>query len=602
MISFSHRITFAVCASLLCLFGILSWTAVLTKNATIDEPLHLMSGWVAIKHDDFRLVPESPCLWQMWAALPNAGTPLKTTFEGKEFSDLSFDPQAGINWAAHTLYETPGNDGEAVILRSRFMMLLIGITLGAFIAFWSYQLAGKSAAILACAFYCLDPNFLAHAPIIKSDVAFSLVTFALAMTAWQLGRRATVARLIAIGVFCGAGMNIKFSGPLLLFVLGGLLLIRSISPHPWPVFGRAIRSRIGRIAFAGGVCLSALFFCWAITWAAYGFRFRPAPSVNSQMDMAAIRHRTIELEAAAGSGHDPSAGEIANWKPSLIVQAVDFANQHRLLPQAMLGGLLYQHACLQLWPGYLLGQLYGTGRWYYFPIAIACKTPIVTLAAVGFSLVLLLIGREKKSRQYLWAIACVTVPFAIFAIAAMQSNLNIGLRSVLPLYPFLFVMIGTMLAGAIKRWRRGGLVLTGILVVLLLGETLSTWPDYIPFFNQAVGGKRGGFAVLGDSNLDWGQDLKPLAEWQRQHPEARLYYGAVDPAYFGFQHQFQLARDGSHLESDVPMQAGYLAVSTNFLQGLHDEKYDVDFFRRLGSRPPDEIVGGSIYLYRYPLR
>ena len=55
-------------------------------------------------------------------------------------------------------------------------------------------------------------------------------------------------------------------------------------------------------------------------------------------------------------------------------------NRH-LLPQAMLAGLLYQHACVQLWQAFLDGDLYGKGRWTYFPLAILYKTPVSELTA-----------------------------------------------------------------------------------------------------------------------------------------------------------------------------------------------------------------------------
>src|SRR3989344_5715028 len=47
----------------------------------------------------------------------------------------------------------------------------------------------------------------------------------------------------------------------------------------------------------------------------------------------------------------------------------------------------------------------------------------------------------------------------------------------------------------------------------LLTETLMVFPYYLTYFNQLAGGPSGGHRYVVDSNLDWGQDLKRLADW-----------------------------------------------------------------------------------------
>src|SRR5947208_304324 len=62
--------TLAICAALLVLFGTLSFTASLTKNATYDEPIHLVGGYVHRYFNDYRINFEDPALFGMWAAMP----------------------------------------------------------------------------------------------------------------------------------------------------------------------------------------------------------------------------------------------------------------------------------------------------------------------------------------------------------------------------------------------------------------------------------------------------------------------------------------------------------------------------------------------------
>jgi 4-amino-4-deoxy-L-arabinose transferase-like glycosyltransferase len=603
--------TTGICAIFLLGFVLLSWSAVQTKNATIDEPIQTLSGYLVLRYGDFRLVPESPSLWECYAALPDIARNLKIQFETKVFSDRSFDSQGGINWTCKTLYQTPGNNGEAFIRRARVMMLLPAMLLGALIGYWAYKLAGPIAAIVAVGLFSFDPNFIAHSPIVKSDVPLALLLLGLAYSIWQLGRRWTWRRAMAIGALCGIAINTKFSGLLLLPILALLLFVRAMLPQPWLYRNQLIRKRGGRLLIAGCAGILGVAMSVGITWASYGFRFRPASSPTAQMDMPAIRARAILLEAGSSSNppHVPTASELSAWTPSLIVRGVDFANTHKLLPQAMLGGLLYQHACLQVWPSYLMGRLYGIGRWYYFPMAMLFKTPSATLVTIALALLLVLLNCRTwirtivRSRKQRWSGACLAVPLGAFTYAALQSHINIGLRSVLPLYPFLFIGVGIISSRYLRLRPRTTRVTLAVLWIGLITETLCAWPNYISFFNTPSGGQRGGFALLGDSNLDWGQDLKPLLEWHQQHPGVPIflhYFGVPDPAFFSSDfHNFEFSPDGKPV-SDVPVRGGVLAVSANYLQGLYDKPDDELFFRTLGQRPPDQIVGGSIYLFRNP--
>ena len=60
---------------------------------------------------------------------------------------------------------------------------------------------------------------------------------------------------------------------------------------------------------------------------------------------------------------------------------------------------------------------------------------------------------------------------------------------------------------------------TGSMMGVLLGwylfENLKTFPYYLTYFNQVAGGPKGGYLYVVDSNVDWGQDAKRLADYER---------------------------------------------------------------------------------------
>ena len=136
--------------------------------------------------------------------------------------------------------------------------------------------------------------------------------------------------------------------------------------------------------------------------------------------------------------------------------------------------------------------------------------------------------------------------------------------------------------------------------VLEAAESLAAFPNYIPFFNVAAGGYRGGIHLLGDSNLDWGQDLPLVAAWQRAHPGRTLYlayFGTADPAYYGIRAE-RLTSDNGLDVPDRPLPtSGVVAVSATTLQGVWTAPGRRNPFAPLLKKQPAAILGGSIYVY-----
>ena len=203
-----------------------------------------------------------------------------------------------------------------------------------------------------------------------------------------------------------------------------------------------------------------------------------------------------------------------------------------------------------------------------------------------------------------WAWLCLLVPLGIYGLSALSTNVNLGLRHVLPLYPFLYILIGVGFARMLAEHRRNAAILAAVLAVGLAAETLAAYPNYVAFFNVAAGGSRGGLRLLSDSNLDWGQDLRLLADWQRR-PEHRdrplylCYFGTADPAYYGIERRelpggwpFRTPERGP------PPVRCYLAVSATNLQGTYVSSPWREFYAFLReTQTPREVLGGTIYIY-----
>ena len=239
---------------------------------------------------------------------------------------------------------------------------------------------------------------------------------------------------------------------------------------------------------------------------------------------------------------------------------------------------------------YFWGDLSGKGWWAYFPAAFLVKTPLVTL------LLLLIAFWVVIRRRDLWRTTLfLLIPVGALFAAAIVSNLNIGYRHILPALPFLLVFASTAVI-YLRRWR-----ITRILLWLGMGwvvlSALRQNPHHLAYFNEAAGGTSQGYRYLGDSNLDWGQDLKLLVKTMAEEGgEWRVSYSGVsDPAYYGLPAETLIDFEGAGETFAAANPApGQYAISANHLHGLIADADLFDWFRR---QTPTYNLGGSIHVY-----
>jgi hypothetical protein len=598
------RLAVMCCVVLLALFAILAWSSSTEESATTDEPMHLMGAYVRVNYADFRVDRENPPLFGYFAMLahPHGGLSIDTS--SNLWRQMPGQMWYSNPWAVAMLYQVPGNDGDRFVQSSRAMMLILGVALGAVICIWAYSLAGSLAAVFTAVLFCLDPNFLAHAPIIKNDVPLALTMTALSLALWRMGKRVTIWNLLGVCAACAAGANVKFSGLVFIGFVVVVVIARALSPVAWPVLNRSAQTRAARLLLACSIALGAVLATFVLTWACYGFRFAPTPDPRVRFDIdgsTMLVRRYVAM--AANNGQPPSAAQVQETPEPLTVRAIRFAERHRLMPQAWYAGMIYIYATTIARPAYLLGNYSWNGWWYYFPLACLFKTPIATLLAGAAAAGWACMRAPWKNPSTRWALACLLIPAGLYALFAVTSHVNAGLRHILPIYPACYVACGVIAAKA-WRLRRARLLIVSLVGVLAL-ETLGAYPNYIPIFNVAAGGFRGGAKLLGDSNLDWGQDLKRLVTWQQAHSNVDLsvaYVGSVDPRFYGLRYTPLIGNSNPPGEVPPPARPGVMAVSVSLIQGMYGQPERNAVYAPLRNREPMEILGGSIYLYRLPLQ
>ena len=232
---------------------------------------------------------------------------------------------------------------------------------------------------------------------------------------------------------------------------------------------------------------------------------------------------------------------------------------------------------------------------------MAVKTPLATLAALATSAVYW--GLFRRPFPRLWnSLALLLVPI-VYLATAMTSDLNLGIRHVLPVYPFFFIILGVTAADGLRRFPGLSKAITSLFLLGLVLETYSIYPDFIPFFNIAAGGWKNGPRLLGDSNVDWGQELPAIAQWQRQHPQYQLfldYFGSADPRYFQIHYVNLPGSTAPEDEAAADSRPPVYAISGNATHDPWLSPEARDFYAKLQSRRPIAVLGHCIYLYNQP--
>jgi hypothetical protein len=598
----------AICAALLAGFALNAHLAWKHTSATFDEPTHFIASILQCQEHDFRADPENPPLWRYFIGLfakrveIDRRSPLWDAMLQARAAEGTFVRQ--------TLYSTPANDPDGLIGAARARMIGLGCALGAMIAWWAWRLGGWLAAVVAVGAFCFDPNFLANAAIVKNDVPLTLCLMVMLAAVWRMGEGVTWTRWIVAALAASAAVATKSSGIIAIAIFAVLLAARAMLNREWKFPGGLAKSTASRMGLAAVLTVGIVPIAWATLWAAYQFRFSPTPDPNAHFELRDILQTLAKGDwvAANGGATQPPADIspwMTHWQPGLTVRLALWMLHHHFLPEAFLVGFLHLYGISHIRVAFLLGHNSYVGWWYYFPVAIALKTPLATLAGLLLAMVNWLRRKTEWRFENWWALIVAAAGPGVYLAAAMASHISVGLRHVLPVYPFLFIFLGVSAADVVGRRGRRALVPIAILGAGLAVESLAAFPDYLPFFNLAAGGSRGGLALLGDSNIDGGQELPALAAWQRKNGDRLLYlcyFGTADPRYYGIRYvnlPASMAPPDQEIENVTARTPGapMIAVSAAMLQDPLVPAALRETFARLRQHPPLAVLGGSIYLF-----
>ena len=579
-------------------------------SAIFDEVAHVAAGYSYVTEFDARLNPEHPPLVKALAALPllfrrDIAFPIDTAAWESGIDGRQWE-QGRI-----FLYDS-GNDPDAILFWMRLPVIGLAVLLGWLLWRWMRTRYGSAAAGVALLLFAAFPTVLVHARFVTTDVGATLGFFVALVSFIRVLEQPSRRNIVFAGIAFGIAQTVKYS----LFLLVPAYLIIAVpfalahTNFPIAERLRLLGRSLARIAAIGAVGLAVIWLVFLpVVW--------NYPAEKNIADARAI----------IGGFRIPALRDLDLF----LIETPGL----RPIGQYLFGLMMITQRAAGGNTQYFLGEISSQGTPLYFPILYLLKEPI---AYHLLSLIALIAGLRRMTAAGMrpwrrisgwirghpaeFSLGTFVVFYWAYSIA---QPLNIGVRHVLPAYPFLFALIGRELSlwlrpavepnpptwlawffGALRAYL--GAVPRALAVVALLAlawvSSLLAFPHYLSYFNELGGGTDGGYRIATDSNYDWGQDLKRLARFAEEYGIEKIavdYFGGGSPSYYlGEKFEPWWSSRG------YPEGGGWLAVSANVLMGAYGEigsgfaRKPEDSYEWLKPFRPVARAGKSIFIYRLP--
>ena len=522
--------------ALIAAFFLQSFLASRIKSPTSDEPPHIAAGLSYVEKNNFRPNPQHPPLIKELSAFSLLLAGIHLPDNVLTRRMLEENEGDQIEWLVGN--EVIAENGPATaLLWARLPVIVLSTLLALLIYIWGLRIAGNPAALGALLIFALDPNLLAHSAFVTTDMGLAVFGTLFFFVLWLCLRSPNPVRVLCCGLTLGLALCAKFSA---VFMIPPALVLTAVPE--WRILrgmaakGLPLAGRLIRIA--ASVCAACGVACLVIL------------AVYRSPDGLSLYWRGLNSVYA---DHNPDH--------------------------------LYYMA------GWLQKRFYS-----YFAVAWLLKEPVGTVALVLVGSVALLRNRSLPLPDKLFLFL---LPATLFAAATFWAH-DIGIRYIIPAFPFACLAGGAGLAYLLGTGPRRAAGFAGVLVVWMIVAAAGIYPDNLSYFNEAAclltqpakigwdGGSKCGPWWLDDSNVDWGQGLVQLSDWMKAHPDPRtpriVYFGSFPPEVYGI--EGQLAGIGRY---DLVATPGLYAISAQQVA-----RYYETWLRII---PPVAIVGHAYYIY-----
>ena len=575
-------------AIVLLVFLLLSWQTMLRESATTDEAAHIPAAYSYVLQGDYTLNPEHPPLAKLISGLGFIGShysfPTQLLHGTNKVSDREW--QAGRIFLYHS-----GNDTDAILFRSR-LPILLATTAGLLACYLLFAaVSSKKIALIALAFMALSPTVIGHSHLVTTD-ALSMVTIAIAILCFAryLQKPSRWYGAVA-GISLAIAELTKFSAAILF-----LLYVLAAAVFFW---AQQEKFSAGRILKTTAKSLLPVFIvATALIYIAY---------IPHVMYLSAAAQNDWILHAVAHPAHsfDVRALLEANkFFPAapLVRFFIGFTND---VGRVAIGG-----------GANLLGHDYLYGTPLYFPVVSVLKTPspmlgLWLLMAVWLGYVIKTQRKrganlQKQLRHFVASqpvVMCGVLFSVLYFLIACAGKLDIGIRHLLPMFPWLSFLSALWIVRVLQAQRfRGFPIGTSAFAGLMAAYifiAVSIFPNYLPYTTEVVGGSSQAYRYYNDSNVDWGQAIKYLAIYAHGHPAVLPLY--TDDQYADAKNYYFCRPAPScakllYIQDDQkPPPGSYIAISE--VQLTIEWGRSKSTLAYLKNKTPLYKVGDAIYIY-----
>jgi hypothetical protein len=529
------------------------------------------AGYTYLKTGDFRLNQEHPPLIKLLSAIGLLAVKPELPLDSPGWQKAADpgDPEDGSSEFAEAFFTRNATHFDAIAFWGRLPMLAVAIALAVTVWWFARSLFGDFAGLLAPVLLLTEPNFIGNATLVQDDLgaALALLGFVLSIRSYLKGP--SVRRGAIAGAVCGLAMLTKHS---LVILAPACLLILVFDGIRRAVRKQQVLTRPELPVIAAAAC------SYLVLIAGYAFHVEWIDE-----DEAAMIAAWLHLSGGPGEAFQSLLLHLPLMLPKYFMYGLDMVRQDVQEGR----------------PAFLLGQVSSKGWWYYFPVAFVLKTtvPFLVLTLGGLLSVVVRIVRNRWSEGLY-----VVLPPLVYLGLSMMSHLNIGVRHVLPIFPFFAVAAAGGLASLSDRLRLGRFAVRDILaaatVIVVMTLAVITYPGYMTYFSPLAGGTARGWTRLSDSNVETGQEAKTLAAFLKARGETSvegIFIGDGFMRFYGIALCRLPCEPDSSRSKDPPK---YAAIGPWYLQEVDvepEERAAIEPFRQ---RQPETMIGNSIFLYR----
>lgn len=604
------RSTILTCLGL-CALGIIHIAIVrgTARHATLtlDEVNHLPAGLANLETRSFRIYPHNPPLARMVAAAAAQSAGPVVDYGGTWQRHRPPSP-----WLFGLEFQAANPTASYFVAFDRGRMTIAAWSALALVLIflWGRWWFGARSGWLAATLWALSPNVIAHSGLVTTDLAAtSLMLLAnLSFARWL--QRPSVGRAVVTGICLGLAQLTKFSaiGLLAIYPVWGLIdcLLPSVARDP------------ARLSWRRLCMQMALLLAIMIAIINFGYLGEGFGTPLGQLELYS---ETLTRPRTTLDGPPPpTSNALLNQRAAERINRFTGTLLGRVpipLPYHYVAGFDEQKFEAEgRYQMYLAGELRSggandgrSGWWYYYLYALGVKVPESTWILLLMSFTGgLAFGLGVPQRLLPWML----LTLAPILSMSLFTDINLGIRYILPAFPTLFLLAGTAAQPGRPRWW------TILILLAVAWNAVSVFrvhPHELSYFNAVSGGPATGRFHLIDSNLDWGQDLGNLAEFRQSHPQWKdlhlAYMGSVPPERVGIESYRLAPRDLRYVPPELRLpwenandpwssgpQPGRYAISVNFERGMQNYlPCPQELLPRLRAQRSGALVPGTAMLY-----